>query len=67
MPSKYLECNCLHITDPVAIERIHSLFVKDERTEPPKSRYQKSNEEVMKFLKNKCELPDNPPVLPTPF
>lgn len=51
MASKYLEQNCMYISDPVAIEKIHSLFVKNEKSKPPVSRYQKSNEEVMAFLK----------------
>jgi hypothetical protein len=51
MVSKYLTCNCLHISDPVAISKIHALFVKNEHTELPISKYQKSNEEVMAFLR----------------
>jgi len=51
MASKYLEQNCLHISDPIAIEKVHSLFEKNEKSKPPISRYQKSNEEVMAFLR----------------
>jgi len=50
MTSKYLEQNTLHISDPIAIEKLHSLFKRNEKSKPPASRYQKSNEEVMEFL-----------------
>jgi hypothetical protein len=51
MASRYLEQNTLHITDPVAINKLHSLFEKNEKSKPPISRYRKSEKEVIDFLK----------------
>lgn len=51
MVSKYLTHNCLHITDKEALDRLHSLFLKKEVSEVPASRYQKSDEEVIEFLR----------------
>ena len=53
MPSRYLEINTLHISDPVAIKKLHSLFEKNEKSKPPVSRYTKSEKEVIEFLRNK--------------
>lgn len=53
MPSRYLEVNTLHISDPVAIKKLHSLFEKNEKSKPPESRYRKSEEEVIEFLTQK--------------
>ena len=50
MVSKYLTHNCLCISNPVAIAKVHSLFVANEKTKPLISRYQKSHEEVIAFL-----------------
>jgi hypothetical protein len=52
MASRYLEQNSLHISDPVAINKLHSLFEKNEKSKPPVSRYRKSEKEVMDFLKS---------------
>ena len=52
MPSKYLEQNSLHVSDPVAINKLYSLFEMNEKSKPPVSRYRKSEEEVMDFLKS---------------
>lgn len=51
MVSRYLEQNILYISDPVAINKLHSLFEKNEKSRPPVSRYAKSEKEVMDFLK----------------
>jgi hypothetical protein len=53
MASRYLEQNCLHISDPAAINKLHSLFEKNEKSKPPESRYRKSEEEVIEFLTKK--------------
>jgi hypothetical protein len=58
IPSKYLTENTLHITESDAIEKIHKLFTESKKSEPPKSKYQKSEEEVMKFLKCSITLKD---------
>lgn len=50
MVSKHLTQNCLHISDPDAIDRLHALFTTTEKLEISKSKYMKSEEEVMKFL-----------------
>ncbi len=52
MASRYLEQNSLHISDSVAINKLHSLFEKNEKSKPPVSRYRKFEKEVMDFLKS---------------
>ncbi len=51
MASRYLEQNTLYISDPVAINKLHSLFENNEKFKPPVSRYAKSEKEVIEFLK----------------
>lgn len=51
MASRYLEQNSLHISDPVAINKLHSLFERNEKSKPPVSRYRKSEREIVDFLK----------------
>lgn len=51
MASRYLEQNSLHISDPVAINKLHSLFEINEKSKPPVSRYRKSEREIVDFLK----------------
>jgi hypothetical protein len=53
MVSRHLEQNCLHISDPVAINKLHSLFEMNEKSKPPESRYRKSEVEVIEFLTKK--------------
>lgn len=53
MASRYLEQNSLYISDPVAINKLHSLFEKNEKSKPPVSRYTKSDKEVIDFLTKK--------------
>lgn len=51
MASRYLEQNSLRISDPVAINKLHSLFERNEKSKPPVSRYRKSEREIVDFLK----------------
>ena len=53
MVSRYLEQNTLYISDPVAVNKLCSLFEKNEKSKPPVSRYRKSEAEVMEFLTKK--------------
>ncbi len=50
MVSKYLEQNCLHISDQTAINKLHSLFEKNEKSKPPESLYRRSHKDIMDFL-----------------